>query len=116
MISELFDETIWRPVPGFEERGDITYHLHTEGRIARIAFDRPDVFDVTRDIKHHVGFGFGTHVCLGAPLARMELRIMFEHLLARVPEWHLAPGTEPKVLAATFARAWDSVTIEFEPR
>ncbi len=79
------------------------------------AFDEPDVFDVTREIKHHLGFGFGTHVCLGAPLARMELRIMFEHLLARLPEWHLAPGTEPKILAATFARAWDAVHVEFDP-
>lgn len=79
------------------------------------AFDSPDVFDVTRDIKHHLGFGFGTHVCLGAPLARMELRIMFEHLLARLPEWHLAPGAEPEVLAATFARAWGSVPVEFDP-
>ncbi|HTL41657.1 MAG TPA: 1,4-dihydroxy-2-naphthoyl-CoA synthase [Pseudolysinimonas sp.] len=48
MISELFDETIWRPVPGFEDRGDITYHLHTEGRIARIAFDRPEVRNAFR--------------------------------------------------------------------
>ncbi len=78
-------------------------------------FDDPERFDVTRHIKHHVAFGFGTHVCLGAPLARMELRIMFEHLLARLPEWHLAPGTEPQILAATFARAWESVHIEFDP-
>jgi cytochrome P450 family 142 subfamily A polypeptide 1 len=45
----------------------------------------------------------------------MELRIMFEHLLARLPEWHLAPGSEPQVLAATFARAWDAVHVEFDP-
>jgi cytochrome P450 family 142 subfamily A polypeptide 1 len=40
---------------------------------------------------------------------------MFEHLLARLPEWHLTPGTEPQILAATFARAWESVHIEFDP-
>jgi naphthoate synthase len=48
MISELFDETIWRPVPGFEGLHDITYHLHADGRIARVAFDRPEVRNAFR--------------------------------------------------------------------
>jgi cytochrome P450 family 142 subfamily A polypeptide 1 len=77
------------------------------------AFDRPDEFDVTRPRNHHVAFGFGTHVCLGAPLARLELRIMFEQLLARLPEWRLVPGTDPKIIPSTFARAYDAVEIEF---
>jgi cytochrome P450 family 142 subfamily A polypeptide 1 len=44
----------------------------------------------------------------------MELRIMFEQLLARLPMWHLAPGTDPHIVPATFARAYDAVHIEFE--
>jgi cytochrome P450 family 142 subfamily A polypeptide 1 len=78
------------------------------------AFERPDELDVTRAHNHHVAFGFGTHVCLGAPLARMELRIMFENLLARLPEWRLVPGTEPRIVPATFARAYDAVHIELD--
>lgn len=77
------------------------------------AYDHPDEFDVTRERNHHVAFGFGTHVCLGAALARLELRIVFEQLLARLPEWRLVPGTEPRILPATFARAYDAVHIEF---
>jgi cytochrome P450 family 142 subfamily A polypeptide 1 len=76
-------------------------------------FDRPDDFDVTRERNHHVAFGFGTHVCLGAALARLELRIVFERLLARLPEWRLVPGTEPKIVPATFTRAYDAVCIEY---
>ncbi|MCU1415884.1 MAG: naphthoate synthase [Schumannella sp.] len=48
MISELFDEKIWAEVPGFEELDDITYHLHTGGQIARIAFNRPELRNAFR--------------------------------------------------------------------
>ncbi len=79
------------------------------------AFDEADRFDVTRAHNHHVAFGFGTHFCLGSSLARIEIRVMFEELLRRIPDWRLVPGTEPKVLGATFTRAYDEVHIEFTP-
>jgi cytochrome P450 len=45
-------------------------------------FDQPDVFDVERERAHsHLNFGYGRHLCLGAPLARLELRLSFECLL-----------------------------------
>ncbi|MEM7143286.1 MAG: cytochrome P450 [Actinomycetota bacterium] len=47
-------------------------------------FDHPEVFDVTRDPNHHISFGFGTHFCLGASLARLEIQTFFERLVARV--------------------------------
>ena len=47
-VSELFDDTFWRAVPGFEEPDDITYHLDAAGRIARIAFNRPEVRNAFR--------------------------------------------------------------------
>jgi cytochrome P450 family 142 subfamily A polypeptide 1 len=47
-------------------------------------FDEPERFDVTRHPNHHLAFGFGTHFCLGASLARLEIKCMFEELLARV--------------------------------
>jgi cytochrome P450 len=46
-------------------------------------FAEPDRFDVGRDPNPHVGFGIGPHFCLGANLARMELTVVFEELLAR---------------------------------
>ena len=78
-------------------------------------FDDPETFEVTRSRNHHVAFGFGTHFCLGASLARLEIRVMFEELLARLPDWQLAPGAEPKVIGATFTRAYDRVPIVFTP-
>ncbi len=47
-VSELFDPTVWREVDGFGELTDITYHLDTEGQIARIAFNRPEVRNAFR--------------------------------------------------------------------
>ncbi len=48
-----------------------------------LVFADPDVFDVTRKPNPHLGFGHGVHYCLGANLARLELRVLFEELLAR---------------------------------
>jgi len=49
----------------------------------------PDRFDVERQISRHLSFGFGIHVCLGASLARLEMRVVIEELLKRYPEWHV---------------------------
>ena len=48
MISELFDPEAWMAVPGFEGLSDISYHHDTTGRIARVAFDRPEVRNAFR--------------------------------------------------------------------
>src|SRR5690606_3912813 len=55
-------------------------------------FADPDVFDVERDnAGEHLSFGKGVHFCLGAPLARLELRIVLETLLELCPEIALVP-------------------------
>ena len=47
-VSELFDEKAWRAVPGFEALDDVSYHLDASGRIARVAFNRPEVRNAFR--------------------------------------------------------------------
>ena len=47
-VSELFDAERWRTVPGFEELTDLTYHQDVTGRIARVAFNRPEVRNAFR--------------------------------------------------------------------
>jgi cytochrome P450 family 142 subfamily A polypeptide 1 len=79
------------------------------------AFTGPDTLDVTRAQSRHVAFGFGTHVCLGAQLARLEIRVMFDELLRRLPDWELVDPDEPKIMPATFARAYDRIRIRFTP-
>jgi cytochrome P450 len=58
----------------------------------------PDTFDIYRDIDRHVSFGFGRHLCLGASLARMEVKVAFEELLKRFPDFDIdESGVERKV-------------------
>ena len=47
-VSELFDPSVWKPVADFEALTDITYHHDTAGRVARIAFNRPEVRNAFR--------------------------------------------------------------------
>jgi cytochrome P450 len=54
------------------------------------AFPEPDRFDIHRDARHHVAFGFGPHQCLGQPLARLELQLVFSKLFQRFPGLQLA--------------------------
>ncbi len=76
-------------------------------------FADPERLDVRRPDNRHVAFGFGTHFCLGAWLARLEIRVMFEELLRRMPDWDLVDPDEPKIMPATFARAYDRIHIRF---
>ncbi|MEI8371028.1 MAG: cytochrome P450, partial [Planctomycetia bacterium] len=65
------------------------------------------VLDVGRDPNPHLGLGFGTHFCLGAPLARLEARIILEELLARYTHLELAGTVErsPSSIIAGVTRA-----------
>ena len=72
-------------------RGDLVlFNLPAANRDPAVV-DDPDRLDITRDAPPpHVAFGHGVHHCLGAPLARMEMRIAFPALLRRFPTLHLA--------------------------
>jgi cholest-4-en-3-one 26-monooxygenase len=77
------------------------------------AFASADRFDVARDPNPHLGFGIGVHFCLGASLARMEMRLMFEELLRRLPDLELAgPVTH---LQSNFINGRKSMPVRFTP-
>ncbi len=58
-------------------------------------FAEPERFDIGRDnVSRHLSFGFGSHLCLGAPLARLEMRVFLEEMTRRLPHAELVPGQE----------------------
>jgi hypothetical protein len=72
-------------------KGDKLLLLYGSANRDEAVFAAPERFDVTRDPNPHLAFGgYGTHHCLGAALARLELRVMFEELLAALPDLALA--------------------------
>jgi cytochrome P450 family 142 subfamily A polypeptide 1 len=78
------------------------------------AFDEPHRFDVARPPSTHLAFGHGTHFCLGANLARLEVRLLLEELTARITR--LRPVTEPDIEPNVFARAVRRFDLGFDLR
>jgi cytochrome P450 family 142 subfamily A polypeptide 1 len=78
-------------------------------------FDRPDQLDLEREPNPHLAFGFGPHFCLGASLARLELRVMFREVLTRLPDLRLADGAAVPFRASNFVSGPEAMPVEFTP-
>jgi cytochrome P450 family 142 subfamily A polypeptide 1 len=78
-------------------------------------FADPHAFDIRRNPNPHVAFGFGTHFCLGASLARLEVRIMFGELLRRLPDIELATDEPLERRASNFVSGLESLPVTFTP-
>src|SRR3546814_12633020 len=77
-----------RPV----SEGDRLALLYPSGNRDEDVFDDPFRFDIRRSPNQQIAFGFGTHFCLGASLARVELRLLIERLVATITDLEvLAP-------------------------
>jgi cholest-4-en-3-one 26-monooxygenase len=64
--------------------GDRVFLLYQSANRDEDVFDAPDEFRVDRDPNPHLAFGIGTHYCLGANLARAEIKVVFEELFRRL--------------------------------
>ncbi len=78
------------------------------------AFPDPDRFDIGRSPNNHVAFGYGEHFCLGAHLARLEMRIALEELMRRMPDMELAAEVE-RLSSNDFAGI-KHMPVRFRPR
>jgi len=97
------------------EEGDELLLMYASANRDPEQFDDPERYDVTRAKNQHVAFGWGTHFCLGASVARLELRIMFEELMKRIPDMRLADGFVPRMVPSVFTRGPEAVRVEFTP-
>ncbi len=76
-------------------------------------FDNADQLDLTRDPNPHLGFGIGPHFCLGANLARMELKTVFQELFRRLPDIRVPEGLVPERADSTLVLALQHVPATF---
>ena len=95
--------------------GDKLLLLYPSANRDEDVFDEPDRFDITRSPNDHIAFGFGTHFCLGNQLARLELKVMLERLLERMPDIHRSEGGPLDYRDANFVSGLESMPIAFTP-
>jgi cholest-4-en-3-one 26-monooxygenase len=94
--------------------GDKVVFFHTSANRDEDVFSEPNTFDVGRDPNPHIAFGGGgPHFCLGTNLARMEIRVMFEHLLDRLPD--IRQDGEVQRLQSRFINGVKHITVAFTP-
>jgi cytochrome P450 len=93
-------------------KGDWLYLSYLAGNLDPNVFEDPLRFDVTRrNADRHIAFGYGIHFCLGAQLARVELRSLFGQLVPRLQTLELAG--EPQTARTTFVGGHKSVPIRY---
>ncbi len=94
--------------------GDRVALVYPSANRDEAVFDDPDSVDLARDPNPHIAFGFGTHFCLGAHLARLTMRVALEELTARFTR--VRPVADPVYEANVFVKAVARFEIGFEPR
>jgi len=94
--------------------GDRVIMLYPSANRDESVFADPFAFDIRRSPNPHLSFGFGTHLCIGANLARAVLKSVFAEMSSRIAT--LTPVSEPDVEANIFARAVKSFTLSVTPR
>ena len=114
------------PVPGFRRtvtqavevegvqlaKGDLVWLSWLSANHDERVFPDADQLDIHRESNRHLAFGAGVHRCPGAPLARLQLRVMLEELLARVPEYRVV-DPESIVIEQGQSRVIRSVPVTF---
>jgi cytochrome P450 family 142 subfamily A polypeptide 1 len=95
--------------------GDRVFMLYQSANRDETVFDEPDRFLVDRDPNPHLGFGIGTHYCLGANLARNQIKVVFEELFRRLSDIRVADPSTLSRFDSTLVLAIDRLPAVFTP-
>ncbi len=90
--------------------GSVVLLLNGSGNRDDRRFPDGDRFDVTRQIDHHLAFGYGLHFCLGAALARLEGRVALDEVLQRFPSWEVDWDNAEQARTST-VRGWERLPV-----
>ena len=95
--------------------GDKVFMLYQSANRDEDVFEAPDELRVDRNPNPHLAFGIGTHYCMGANLARAEVRVVFEELFKRLSDIHVPPGTERQRGQSTLVLSLEHLRAVFTP-
>lgn len=121
-VEEMLRFEAPSPIQGRWVARDVEYHGTVVPRGSKMAllnasadrderhFPDPDAFDVRRDIDRHLAFGYGTHFCIGAALARLEGRVAIEETMKRFPRWDVDEDNVERIHTST-VRGYTSVPM-----
>jgi cytochrome P450 family 142 subfamily A polypeptide 1 len=93
--------------------GDVLLNVYPSANRDADVFDAPDEFRVERSPNLHLAFGTGPHFCLGANLARTEIRILLEELLTRLPDIHVPAGADAERGPNSLVTTIQHLPVEF---
>ena len=97
------------------EEGEQVILMYPSANRDEEIFPDPFTFDIERETNNHIAFGFGTHFCLGASLARLELKVMFQQLLERLPDLQLKEGAVLPYRDSNFIVGPEAMPVTFTP-
>ena len=97
------------------KQGEKVMLLFESANFDEKVFSDPEAFFIDRYPNNHVAFGFGTHFCLGNQLARLELTLMQERLLKRLPDLRLVSDVPLPLRPANFVSGLEAMPVEFSP-
>jgi cytochrome P450 family 142 subfamily A polypeptide 1 len=95
--------------------GDVLLNLYPSANRDGEVFDAPDELRIDRSPNLHLAFGTGPHFCLGANLARTEIRILLEELFARLPDIHVPEGAQAERGANSLVTTISHLPVDFTP-
>jgi cytochrome P450 family 142 subfamily A polypeptide 1 len=114
LIPDAIEEMLRLVSPGVKiAKGQKVLMIYGSANRDAEQFENPEVFDIDRK-PQHVAFGIGNHFCLGANLARMELRVAFTELLRRFPDMQYSRGG-PEMGLSALVRSVKHLYVTYSP-
>ena len=95
-------------------KGDVVRPITFSANFDEDQFADPERFDIERNPNRHIAFGHGIHFCLGAPLARLEARIVLAEMIKRFSDWEVLEPDKLEMMDSTLIFGVQHLPMNFQ--